>query len=621
MGPAAAKLYFDFRISLSTTATASNDPATATTSSAAGLRGSIVLPVPVIVAAIRLLPVTAVFVPSVVQVGGKTFFGPCAIGLLGICDTITATTTCSFELHRSDKESLKGARKIPVQMESNAADLYILCICRILEDGASRLMTMEMLILLLSYSEIARSRLMSLIMIMMTVYEYLWGDEEWMQAHLTVVNYVDIVAHILCTTVIAGIDNDGVLKMIVDVSYFFGHEWCTTFFCVTYESLALCVYGLHSSSTSSTLYPCRPRDYRDINTHYTSLRAPQQPHGCDSAFVDKSKKADTSYTEFQQLTAASRSPRRSCALSFSLSLSLLTAPTQTIDRSTTVDATSLPRDRRHPTGDRFPGVVSMSNPFGRPCGLLASVLGQLSPSGVFRGIRDGFRALISARLCLNAGVGDAVREGFVLAWVLSSGVFYLVRLCFHVSRCLLLLNEEQDEYLLTGDLGASIRISLGASPRHGCPPSLIVLPWNNKKLLGCIRAFDRHCNMMPENVREMWTEVPNTGKETLSERIVGMARLGESLVKTLVHLVIELVVLGVSIKIGTLETSLRVVFECFLLEKPELVTGSTELGLRLSRDQPLTESKASNPRPPQSSTIAAAILAPTLSQYGRFSPS
>ncbi|KAF7151706.1 hypothetical protein RHSIM_Rhsim02G0140100 [Rhododendron simsii] len=64
MGPV---LYFDFGIFLSTTATASNnDPTTATASSAAGLRGSIALPVPVIAAAIRLLPVTADVVPSVV---------------------------------------------------------------------------------------------------------------------------------------------------------------------------------------------------------------------------------------------------------------------------------------------------------------------------------------------------------------------------------------------------------------------------------------------------------------------------------------------------------------------------------------------------------------------------
>nr|XP_025881901.1 probable small nuclear ribonucleoprotein Sm D2 [Oryza sativa Japonica Group] len=35
---------------------------------------------------------------------------------------------------------------------------------------------------------------------------------------------------------------------------------------------------------------------------------------------------------------------------------------------------------------------------------------------------------------------------------------------------------------------------------------------NNKKLLGRVRAFDSHCNMVLENVREMWTEVPKTGK-------------------------------------------------------------------------------------------------------------
>jgi small nuclear ribonucleoprotein D2 len=34
---------------------------------------------------------------------------------------------------------------------------------------------------------------------------------------------------------------------------------------------------------------------------------------------------------------------------------------------------------------------------------------------------------------------------------------------------------------------------------------------NNHKLLGRVRAFDRHCNMVLENVREMWTEVPPGG--------------------------------------------------------------------------------------------------------------
>merc|ERR1712213_269784 len=37
---------------------------------------------------------------------------------------------------------------------------------------------------------------------------------------------------------------------------------------------------------------------------------------------------------------------------------------------------------------------------------------------------------------------------------------------------------------------------------------------NNRKLLGRVKAFDRHCNMVLENVKEMWTELPKTGKGT-----------------------------------------------------------------------------------------------------------
>ncbi|GAV88963.1 LSM domain-containing protein [Cephalotus follicularis] len=35
---------------------------------------------------------------------------------------------------------------------------------------------------------------------------------------------------------------------------------------------------------------------------------------------------------------------------------------------------------------------------------------------------------------------------------------------------------------------------------------------NNRKLLGRVKAFDRRCNMVLENVRETWAEVPKTGK-------------------------------------------------------------------------------------------------------------
>ena len=34
---------------------------------------------------------------------------------------------------------------------------------------------------------------------------------------------------------------------------------------------------------------------------------------------------------------------------------------------------------------------------------------------------------------------------------------------------------------------------------------------NNKKLLARVKAFDRHCNMVLENVKELWTEVPKAG--------------------------------------------------------------------------------------------------------------
>ncbi|WFD40150.1 mRNA splicing protein [Malassezia japonica] len=36
---------------------------------------------------------------------------------------------------------------------------------------------------------------------------------------------------------------------------------------------------------------------------------------------------------------------------------------------------------------------------------------------------------------------------------------------------------------------------------------------NNKKLLARVKAFDRHSNMVLENVKEMWTEVKPVNKD------------------------------------------------------------------------------------------------------------
>merc|ERR1712183_689673 len=35
---------------------------------------------------------------------------------------------------------------------------------------------------------------------------------------------------------------------------------------------------------------------------------------------------------------------------------------------------------------------------------------------------------------------------------------------------------------------------------------------HNKKLVGRVRGFDRHCNMVLENVKELWTETARTAK-------------------------------------------------------------------------------------------------------------
>ena len=57
---------------------------------------------------------------------------------------------------------------------------------------------------------------------------------------------------------------------------------------------------------------------------------------------------------------------------------------------------------------------------------------------------------------------------------------------------------------------------------------------NNKKLLGKVKAFDRHMNMVMENVQEVWTEVPKKGKKgaavTKSRFIPKMFLRGDSVI-------------------------------------------------------------------------------------------
>jgi len=47
---------------------------------------------------------------------------------------------------------------------------------------------------------------------------------------------------------------------------------------------------------------------------------------------------------------------------------------------------------------------------------------------------------------------------------------------------------------------------------------------NNHKLLARVKAFDRHCNMILEDVLEMWTDVPRKGKGKKAAEVVNKDR-------------------------------------------------------------------------------------------------
>ncbi|XP_007453711.1 PREDICTED: small nuclear ribonucleoprotein Sm D2-like [Lipotes vexillifer] len=48
----------------------------------------------------------------------------------------------------------------------------------------------------------------------------------------------------------------------------------------------------------------------------------------------------------------------------------------------------------------------------------------------------------------------------------------------------------------------------------------VLISCRNKKLLGRVKAFDRHCNMVLEKVKEVWTEVPKNGRSKKKSQTV-----------------------------------------------------------------------------------------------------
>lgn len=67
------------------------------------------------------------------------------------------------------------------------------------------------------------------------------------------------------------------------------------------------------------------------------------------------------------------------------------------------------------------------------------------------------------------------------------------------------LQKQEDEEFNTGPLSV-----LTQSVKNNT--QVLINCRNNRKLLGRVKAFDRHCNMVLENVKEMWTETPKSSK-------------------------------------------------------------------------------------------------------------
>merc|ERR1712096_184694 len=61
------------------------------------------------------------------------------------------------------------------------------------------------------------------------------------------------------------------------------------------------------------------------------------------------------------------------------------------------------------------------------------------------------------------------------------------------------LKQREEEEFKTGPLSV-----LMSSVKNNT--QVLINCRNNRKLLGRVKAFDRHCNMVLEHVKEMWTE-------------------------------------------------------------------------------------------------------------------
>ncbi|KAL4444094.1 hypothetical protein ABPG75_011831 [Micractinium tetrahymenae] len=79
------------------------------------------------------------------------------------------------------------------------------------------------------------------------------------------------------------------------------------------------------------------------------------------------------------------------------------------------------------------------------------------------------------------------------------------------------LEKKEEELFRTGPLSV-LTMSVKSNSQ------VLINCRNNRKLLGRVKAFDRHCNMVLENVKEFWTEIPKKGKGAKASKPVNKDR-------------------------------------------------------------------------------------------------
>mmetsp|Transcript_7481 Transcript_7481/g.10392 ORF Transcript_7481/g.10392 Transcript_7481/m.10392 type:complete len:105 (+) Transcript_7481:81-395(+) len=78
-------------------------------------------------------------------------------------------------------------------------------------------------------------------------------------------------------------------------------------------------------------------------------------------------------------------------------------------------------------------------------------------------------------------------------------------------------NEEDPDEFKTGPLSLLLHAMRSNS-------QVLINVRNNHKLLARVKAFDRHCNMVLEQVKEVWTERPQMGKGQKKKQAVNKER-------------------------------------------------------------------------------------------------